>query len=92
MGQSSFQSADDDLDDVLNKGEHQKACEDMPSHGKFGRGRSAMSGARQREGLLVRAGEPLTSIFHMVTTPADRRLVQSRNLAGAACTQEGFLI
>lgn len=52
MGQSSFQSADDDLDDVLNKDEHQKACEDMPSHGKFGRGRSAMSGARQREGLL----------------------------------------
>jgi hypothetical protein len=33
--------------------------------------------------------EPLTSIFHMVTTPADRRLVQFRNLAGAACASRG---
>lgn len=39
---------------------------------------------------LATPAEPLTSIFHMVTTPADRRLVQSRNLARAClCVARG---
>ena len=52
------------------------------------RGREALEGEGTR-GLATPA-EPLTSIFHMVTTPADRRLVQSRNLAKAClCVARG---